>query len=373
MKRFFTRRAGFVFGFLAFVAVGAVAGNVGPMMIQNYGADIDNLPLFRGNLGLAPSATVDTTNASNITSGTLPAAQLPSTVSQPAVTRITGSGIWIKPIGITWVRVWAYPGGTGGPMGFLCPVSGLCTGSSGPGGGSVGYWEGPASSLGAAIPVTVGAGGLGGWSGLPLGAQGGVSSFGSLAQGYPGGLGAIGIVDLTGASLVPPGYGAGIADQNAQTYQTSGVAGAEYIANAPGMYLGAPGAVGRTAPDKMGASSAMCGGPGGGAGAWADTSGVSDQWGTMGGSNMEFTVVINTGALFNIPPANGPDATGRCMGGGGQGGLVLFIGMAPDLGVGGHGGFPGGAGGAGGDGTVGQTSPGNGGYGADGEILVETW
>lgn len=98
MKRFFTRRIGFVFGFLLFAAVGAVAGNVGPMMIQQYGADIDNLPLFLRNLGLAPSATVDTTNASNITSGTLPLARLPSptrTISAGSADTITLSDYWV--------------------------------------------------------------------------------------------------------------------------------------------------------------------------------------------------------------------------------------------------------------------------------------
>lgn len=45
-------------------ATPAVAGNVGPMMIQNYGKDIDNIPLFLENLGLGPLATAQLNDGS---------------------------------------------------------------------------------------------------------------------------------------------------------------------------------------------------------------------------------------------------------------------------------------------------------------------
>ena len=50
---------------------------VGPLQAQLNGADIDNPTTFRLNLGLPPSVVIDTTNAGNITSGTLPVGRLP--------------------------------------------------------------------------------------------------------------------------------------------------------------------------------------------------------------------------------------------------------------------------------------------------------
>lgn len=44
-------RLGAALGVLLFAAVGAIAGNVGPMQVQRYGADIDNPSLFWTNIG----------------------------------------------------------------------------------------------------------------------------------------------------------------------------------------------------------------------------------------------------------------------------------------------------------------------------------
>ena len=49
--RSFTRRLAFLTGLFTLLAAGAVAGNVGPVMIQLYGADIDNPSLFWSNIG----------------------------------------------------------------------------------------------------------------------------------------------------------------------------------------------------------------------------------------------------------------------------------------------------------------------------------
>ncbi len=290
----------------------------------------------------------------------------PPTV-RPHVTVIPSSGTWTKPPGITWVRVWAYPGGTGGTVGFLCPVLQACAGPGGAGGGSVGYWEGPASSLPATVPATVGAGGAGGSSGNPGGAYGGVSSFGIYAVGLPGGVGSLGFEDNTLSIPTMPGSGGGLPDEGWTTYQTIGTAANYYAANAPGMYLGAAGATSLAAASGANGSSAMCGGPGAGSGGSQDGRGTIEVGGA-GGSNMEFTVVAPTNPA---PSLNGTNATGRCMGGGGQGGSSGVGSTAAR--AGGAGGFPGGAGGSGGDGTVGEQPAGNGGAGANGEILVETW
>lgn len=47
--------------FMLLIAWGGavVAGNVGPMMIQNYGADIDNASQFRANIGLGAVAVLN--------------------------------------------------------------------------------------------------------------------------------------------------------------------------------------------------------------------------------------------------------------------------------------------------------------------------
>jgi hypothetical protein len=49
--RSFLRRLSFATGLFTLMAVGAIAGNVGPMMIQQYGLDIDQPGTFWANIG----------------------------------------------------------------------------------------------------------------------------------------------------------------------------------------------------------------------------------------------------------------------------------------------------------------------------------
>jgi len=159
--------------------------------------------------GLASSATTDTTNATNINTGTLPTAQLSGsytgitgvgTLSAGSIpsSLISGlttpqlnaqvfyqSGTWTAPTGVTKVSAKLIGGGGGGA-------------SNGAGGGTTAAAGGQGGSLFAIIPVTpgtaytvtVGAGGTGtgndggggGGTGTGTGGTGGTTSFGSLAS-----------------------------------------------------------------------------------------------------------------------------------------------------------------------------------------------
>lgn len=276
----------------------------------------------------------------------------------PASTLVLASGTWLKPAGVFWVKVYAYPGGSGAFNGYTCPnTSSACPGSSGPGGGSVGIYDGPASSLPASVAMTVGAAGVSGVS--PT--QGGTTSFGIYAMGVAGNSGTQGALNTAtsqtgGAGYCPGGscgdYGSG----------SGNVALTEWSGSAAG---------GCTTSACSSAISALSGGDGAGAGG-AIFSNVVNNAGTQPRGNRS-SIYANGGPL-NLPTAacangsNGPASSGTPMGTSAWGGGSCLTGPG---GNGGNGGFPGGNAGPGGT-ALSPNAGGLGGTPAAGAILIVT-
>lgn len=276
--------------------------------------------------------------------------------SKPTVQVITTSGTWIKPVSASWVKVFVYPGGTGAFNGFACPNTSICSGPSGPGGGSMGIWEGPASILPATVAVVVGAAGVSGAS--PT--QGGGSTFGTFpkgfASGFPGGLGQAGSVGV----LSVAGSGAGNMTSLNDFAASNGAVAASFLTGSSGGACAAAGTC-------TSAGAAQWGGTGAGAGGGIITGGVAQPGTTPRGNSGSF--LLNTVTPICTNGQAVPAPTGMTMGASGFGGGACTTGPA---GNGSDGAFPGGAAGAGGDGYNG-TTPGTAGNAAAGAIIVITW
>ncbi len=338
------------------------------------------------------------------------------------VSTFTSSGTWTKNVSTNYVEVYGVCGGGGGASGGITTdfiVPGQIHGGGG-GGGTYGsfFIEGPAVCFPASVPITVGAGGLGGV---------GVTGNGQL-QGNIGGegsasfFGSIGVspssepdssVDRSGGGIddgggnptsiavgYPGNWGKFVPDRgyviNSNADKGAGVTSEGYYG-----YGGGASTVGAIADTGVGQDGMYRGlqllfdgstistyllGAGGGGGGTFDNPSTGPQSGGAGGSiySSDGTTVLVAGGSAGVPggPIDGGNgATGLsgdgifAAGGGGGGGAAVTptAPISPASGNGGDGGFPGGAGGGGG-GSFGniniQGTSGNGGNGADGVVII---
>jgi len=110
--------------------------------------------------GLAASATTDTTNASNITTGTLPSAVYTSgATGVPVLNVYTSSSTWTKPATVKAIKVTVVGGGGSGGTSGPPTAPTAAGGGSGGGGGGTSIFIYPGPSLPGPQPYTVGGAG----------------------------------------------------------------------------------------------------------------------------------------------------------------------------------------------------------------------
>lgn len=257
-----------------------------------------------------------------------------TTLVQIDTQTFTSSTTYTIPATAQFILVECVGAGGGGSRGG---ANGYTEGGGGGAGG--GYWREwvAVSELSSTATVTIGAGGLGGTSGTPDGAAGGLSRFGTLY--YPGAAGTYNIF---------PGFGFdNVYNASSSSSETYG-AGSSY----PG-------------------KDSYKGGGGGGVGGYSYFSNIGQNGGKSYSNTQPLVVGFDTlyatdgnGAAGGAAGANGSNGTGSDGGGGGGGSST------GNAGNGGNGGTPGGGGGGGGYTSFGGGTQGNGGNGGNAQIKI---
>jgi len=255
----------------------------------------------------------------------------------------SASGTWTKPTGAAWVRVELIPWGASGAGG----AANIGVGGRAGAGSGVGFWEGPASLLGATESLAFGS--------QPAGGAGGIF----------GGAGPVNGTDAPDATFgqwlrVKGGTAAGVGGYG--NLGTGGAGGAATVAGSAGTGRAAGGGAGGGTGGNPAGTAGAAGGAGGGqdratalAGGTAGAAGTGSVNATSGGAGTSAATGETTGGA----------------GGGGGGGGGTLAGAQPGQ-AGGDGGGYGGGGGGGGGGSTGRNGA-AGGKGGQCFGRVTTW